>query len=63
MNIKFFLIAKALNVLPSEIVKIIWEKLEIISANVIKDNLQKLAFKKFRHTNHVYLQFILGQII
>jgi hypothetical protein len=58
MNIKFFLIAKALNVLPSEIVKIIWEKLEIISANVIKDNLQKLAFKKFRHTNRVYLQLI-----
>jgi len=67
MNIKLFLIVKALNVLPSEIIKVIYKEIsswedkvrilkERFAANFIKRNIRSLAYKKFNTINSVFLK-------
>ena len=58
MNIKQFLVIKALDVLPWEITKIIWEQLEDISAKVIQTNILRLVYKKIGLTMFMYSKLV-----
>ena len=69
MNIKLFLVIKALNVLPTDIIRVIYEeitsweeKIDVLTkkntANYIKRAIQRLAFNKFDAVNSAYLKLI-----